>query len=145
MTRLYKRAASVTILPAQIKLGEDFRFAFSIDKLRGTAGTSGPSSGKVSVYNLSKSQREQVMQSVEGARSPAPSLILEAGYEDMPGGPPAIAIMDIMRAEVEYATPDIVLTLECMDGASAFRNFLVSESFAEGYTVRDALKRVAQL
>lgn len=132
MTDFFKRVAKVTLLPSGISFDQDFRIVFSIEKNQGQ----GANAGTVAIYNLGKDSRNEALKN-------AKFLILDAGYADDPSSPANIATMEVMRAQVEYSTPDIVTTFECIDGGDLFRNFYVSESFAAGYTVGDALTRIA--
>ena len=128
----WDRAVTVTISkPGEpgIRFDERFRIAFKVDMDETTAGNQ----VSCEIYGLNESSRKQIRQ--------AGNLIqIEAGYR---GRTELLTIAEITRVTTRKALPEVITVIEADDGGPTLAAIRVSLSFAGGYTVRDAVDKIA--
>lgn len=129
MPRLFDRKCRVEIDGEGVRASiEDLRVTFSVNKTR-----SWVSEMQVRVYNVNPDTRLTANKSRATVR-------LFAGY----GTPLLVAQAQITFVIVEREPPDIILTMDCLDGIVDLRRTRVSLSFERGATVGQALEAITE-
>ena len=132
MSRQFGRVARVTIGPRGgqgVAVDQRFRVTFRVSKSLGRE----TNSMEARIYNLGERTRQRLLDQGE-------VMQIEAGYED---AEEVLAIADITRAIVRRNPPDVILEVQCQDGAVALRDRKINLSFEAGASVDRVLSAVA--
>lgn len=94
-----------------------------------------PNTAKIQVYNLSPHRRAQVRETEDL------TVKLEAGYV---GQTSVLFEGDVRTADSVPDGVDVIITLECEDGGTAYRATRVNRSFEAGTSVQTVLRAAAE-
>lgn len=133
MADLFDRQALIRITQnnqIQKTFDQRFRIAFEIAKTIGQEANT----LKVSIYNLSRSNRAELVKSGQ-------NIEVEAGYS---GNFEVVGIANVNRVLIEHNPPNIITTLEAADGVRTLRDVTLSLSFKGPVTVDRILDEVAE-
>mgnify|MGYP000967523568 CR=1 FL=1 len=134
MSQLFERSASIYIgqkkATEAIVIDATFRITFDIKKTKSTYLT--PNTAKIEIYNLSKQTRDFI-QPIKGL------CLVRAGYgtnqKDIFKG-------SIVRSYHSKRPPDIITTLECLDGYDIINGVPQSFGFSPGSSAKSLLNSV---
>lgn len=132
MTQQFKRSAAITVGPAGqngVRIDAPFRIVFEVNKDVSNLSNT----GRVSIYGLSRDTRNQI------ERWDRPICIIEAGYD---GAVEVLAAFEVYRTIITKEGPEIVTTLELIDGARLTTEKKINVAFAGGTPVSEVVDRV---
>ena len=130
--RLFDRAIRVTVGPEAgdgVRFDQAFRIAFQIDQDETASGNN----VQIEVYGLSPDTRAQIQQREQ-------IVLVEAGYGDQLE---ILAIAEVDRVITRREPPEIVTTIEAIDGGASLVSIRVNVSYEPGYSVRQVIDQIA--
>lgn len=110
---------------------DGFKIDFSVKKTLGSK----QNSGTVTIWNLTKSNREKLGEEFK-------KLTLEVGYED--GGMAVLVEADIRDVEHEKSSPDISSQISFGDGDKGVNKGAVSKTFPKGTKPKEVIQHVVK-
>ncbi|MDT2023025.1 hypothetical protein [Methylocella sp. CPCC 101449] len=110
---------------------DGFKIDFNVKKTLGSK----QNSGTVTIWNLTKSNREKLGEEFK-------KLTLEVGYED--GGMAVLVEADIRDVEHDKSSPDISSQISFGDGDKGVNKGAVSKTFPKGTKPKEVIQHVVQ-
>jgi len=121
-----------TTNPVSDLLIKNLRISFQINK----SASWSTNTASVQIYNLSDKKRSQI-------KDYGDDLKLSAGYAQETGNN-LLFFGSTTRVSTIFSQPDIMTNIICGDGERVINNRLITISFQEGITAREALRQLAQ-
>lgn len=146
MSFLFDRIAKVIIGTSTIEaliFDERFRISFSISK----TNTSVPTISTISIYNLSRDDRNRI-ENIPGEnlkRKGSDELLLcllYAGYKEA-AGYELLYLGNITTVNTKYTPPDYITEILCGNGLIALNTTVINLSFAAGINTNQIVKQLA--